>query len=165
MINHFANLPEVDEVIIFTGTKPRMSDDGSVVITKDKSIQLFNLFDLAPNVRFGDIAQRPKKDGSTYENPFMDAVGALFDENFTGKKVAIGHPTKDAGYSDRFEKIVRGSKRPMTAELVRVPPADTTGNLSATDLRNAAQSGDIKELERFIPAEIAEDYLRILIKR
>ena len=165
MINHFANLPEVDEVIIFTGTKPRMSDDGSVVITKDKSIQLFNLFDLAPNIRFGDIAQRPKKDGSTYENPFMDAVGALFDENFTGKKVAIGHPTKDAGYSDRFEKIVRGSKRPMTAELVRVPPADTTGNLSATDLRNAAQSGDIKELERFIPAEIAEDYLRILIKR
>ena len=165
MINHFANLPEVDEVIIFTGTKPRMSDDGSVVITKDKSIQLFNLFDLAPNVRFGDIAQRPKKDGSTYENPFMDAVGALFDENFTGKKVAIGHPTKDAGYSDKFEKIVRGSKRPMTAELVRVPPADTTGNLSATDLRNAAQSGDIKELERFIPAEIAEDYLRILIKR
>jgi hypothetical protein len=167
MINHFANLPEVGEVIVFTGTKPRMSEDGSVVVTKDKSIQLFNLFDLAPNVRFGDIRQRPKKNGGTYENPFMDAVGTLFDENFSGKKVAIGHPTKDAGYSDKFEKIVRGSTRggksPMVAKLVRVPPADTTGDLSATDLRNAVQSGNREELARFIPENIAEDYLRILI--
>ncbi len=169
MINHFANLPEVGEVIVFTGNKPRMSDDGSVVVTKDKSIQLFNLFDLAPNVRFGDISQRPKKDGSTYENPFMDAVGTLFDQNFSGKKVAIGHPTKDAGYGDRFEMIVRrstrGGKSPMVAELVRVPPADTTGDLSATDLRNAVQSGNREELARFIPEDIAEDYLRILIKK
>lgn len=169
MINHFANLPEVGEVIVFTGTKPRMSEDGSVVVTKDKSIQLFNLFDLAPNVRFGDIRQRPKKNGGTYENPFMDAVGTLFDENFSGKKVAIGHPTKDAGYSDKFEKIVRGSTRggksPMVAKLVRVPPADTTGDLSATDLRNAVQSGNREELARFIPEDIAEDYLKILIKK
>ena len=80
MINHFANLPNVDEVIIFTGSKERESTDGSVVVTAEKARKLFNLFDLASNVRFGDVAQRPKKDGSTYENPFMDAVGVLFDE-------------------------------------------------------------------------------------
>jgi len=165
MINHFANLPEVDEVIIFTGTKPRMSEDGKVVITKDKSIELFNLFDLAPNVRFGEIKQRPKKNGGTFENPFSDAVGVLFDEKFGGKKVAIGHPTKDATYSERFAKIARSAKEPMAAELVQLEPADTTGELSATDLRNALSSGDLKELERFIPTEIAEDYLRILLKK
>ena len=69
MINHFANLPNVDEVIIFTGSKSRQSSDGSVVVTAEKARKLFNLFDLASNVRFGDIRQREKMDGSTYENP------------------------------------------------------------------------------------------------
>lgn len=163
MINHFAKLPNVDEVIVFTGTKPRESADGSVVVTKDKAIQLFNLFDLAPNVTFGDVSQRPKKDGSTYENPFMDAVGVLFDEKFSGKKVAIGHPMKDASYSDRFRRIVKSSKQPLAAELVSVTPADTTDGLSATDLRNAVQNKDLESLAKFIPADIMEDYLKILI--
>jgi hypothetical protein len=163
MINHFANLPEVGEVIIFTGSKPRMSEDGTVIVTKDKTIELFKLFGLAPNVRFGEVRERPKKDGSTYENPFMDAVGVLFDENFAGKKVAIGHPTKDATYSDRFSKIARSSKNKMFADLVQVEPAVTTGELSATDLRNAVQSGDLEELERFIPAGVTERYLKILV--
>ncbi len=163
MINHFANLPEVDEVIIFTGTSPRQSADGSVVVTKDKTLQLFNLFDLAPNVRFGDITQRPKKSGGTYENPFMDAVNVLFDENFSGKKVAIGHPIKDSSYSEKFAKIASFIKKPMVAELVQVTPADTIDGLSATDLRNAVQSGDTDELKRFIPDSIAKEYLNILI--
>ena len=163
MINHFANLPNVSEVIVFTGTKPRESADGSVVVTKDKSIQLFNLFDLAPNVTFGDVAQRPKKDGSTYENPFMDAVGVLFDEKYAGKKVAIGHPMKDASYSDRFRRIVKSSKQPLAADLVAVTPADTTDDLSATNLRNAVQDKDLESLAKFIPSNIVEDYLKILI--
>ena len=163
MINHFANLPNVSEVIVFTGTKPRESADGSVVVTKDKAVKLFNLFDLAPNVTFGDVAQRPKKDGSTYENPFMDAVGVLFDEKFAGKKVAIGHPTKDASYSDRFRRIVKSSKQPLAADLVAVTPADTTDGLSATDLRNAVQNKDLESLAKFIPSNIVEDYLKILI--
>lgn len=163
MINHFANLPNVSEVIVFTGTKPRESADGSVVVTKDKSIQLFNLFDLAPNVTFGDVAQRPKKDGSTYENPFMDAVGVLFDEKYAGKKVAIGHPMKDASYSDRFRRIVKSSKEPLAADLVAVTPADTTDDLSATNLRNAVQDKDLESLAKFIPSNIVEDYLKILI--
>ena len=54
MINHFANLPNVEEVIVFMGSKPRMSADKSVVVSKDKSIELFKLFDLAPNIRFGE---------------------------------------------------------------------------------------------------------------
>ena len=163
MINHFANLPNVSEVIVFTGTKPRESADGSVVVTKDKAIKLFNLFDLAPNVTFGDVAQRPKKDGSTYENPFMDAVGVLFDEKYAGKKVAIGHPMKDASYSDRFRRIVKSSKQPLAADLVAVTPADTTDDLSATNLRNAVQDKDLESLAKFIPSNIVEDYLKILI--
>ena len=81
-----------------------------------------------------------KKDGSTYENPFMDAVGVLFDEKYAGKNVAIGHPTKDPSYGyKRFEKIASYSKpaKPLMANLVKVTPADTTDGLSATDLRNA----------------------------
>jgi phosphopantetheine adenylyltransferase len=163
MINHFANLPNVDEVIIFTGSKERQSDDGSVVITSEKARKLFNLFDLAPNVRFGDIRQREKMDGNTYENPFMDAIDVLFDEKYTGKNVAIGHPTKDPTYADRFEKIASYSKKPMVANLVKVTPADTTDGLSATDLRNAVQNGDTEKLEKFIPDNIAKDYLKILI--
>ena len=165
MINHFANLPEVGQVIIFTGTKPRKSADGSIVVTKEKARQLFSLFDLAPNVVFGDIAQRPKKDGSTYENPFMDAVGVLFDENFRGKNVAIGHPTKDPTYGDRFQKIASYSKKPLLANVVRVTPADTTDGLSATDLRNAIQNNDFDKLKEFVPDSIAEDYVKILIKK
>jgi len=164
MINHFANLPNVDEVIIFTGSKSRQSSDGSVVVTAEKARKLFNLFDLASNVRFGDIRQREKMDGSTYENPFMDAVAVLFDEDYKGKNVAIGHPTKDPTYAKRFEKIASYSKKPMTARLVKVTPADTTDGLSATDLRNAIQSGDTEELTRFIPDNIAKDYLKILIE-
>ena len=163
MINHFANLPNVDEVIIFTGSKPRESADGSIVVTVEKAKKLFNLFDVAPNVKFGVVAQRPKKDGSTYENPFMDAVGVLFDEKYAGKNVAIGHPTKDATYGDRFAKIASYSKKPMAANLVKVTPADTTDGLSATDLRNAVQSGDTEKLKKFIPDNIAKDYLEILI--
>ena len=163
MINHFANLPEVDEVIIFTGSKARESSDGSIIVTAEKARKLFNLFDLASNVRFGDVAQRPKKDGSTYENPFMDAVGVLFDEKYAGKNVAIGHPTKDPTYGDRFAKIASYSKKPMAANLVKVTPADTTDGLSATDLRNAVQSGDTEELKKFIPDNIAKQYLKILI--
>jgi hypothetical protein len=165
MINHFANLPNVDEVIIFTGSKPRESADGSVVVTAEKARKLFNLFDLAPNVRFGDVAQRPKKDGSTYENPFMDAVGVLFDKSFQGKNVAIGHPTKDPSYANRFEKIASYSKKPMMAKLAKVTPADTTGGLSATDLRNAVQNNDLEELKNFVPLEIAEKYVEILLKK
>ena len=163
MINHFANLPNVDEVIIFTGSKPRQSSDGSVVITAEKAKKLFNLFNLAPNIRFGDIRQREKMDGSTYENPFMDAVAVLFDEKYAGKNVAIGHPTKDPSYAKRFKKIASYSKKPMLANIVEVTPADTTDGLSATDLRNAVQSGDIKQLTKFIPDNIAKDYLKILI--
>ena len=44
MINHFANLPNVDEVIVFTGSEPRKSSDGSVVVTAEKAKKLFNLF-------------------------------------------------------------------------------------------------------------------------
>ena len=51
----------------------------------------------------------------------------------------------------------------MTARLVKVTPADTTDGLSATDLRNAVQSGDTDELTKFIPDNIAKDYLKILI--
>ena len=50
MINHFANMSNVEEVIVFTGSKPRESADGSVVVTAEKAKKLFNLFDLAPNV-------------------------------------------------------------------------------------------------------------------
>ena len=52
----------------------------------------------------------------------------------------------------------------MTARLVRVTPADTTDGLSATDLRNAIQSGDPQQLKKFIPDSIAKDYLKILIE-
>jgi predicted nucleotidyltransferase len=104
-------------------------------------------------------------DGSTYENPFMDAVAVLFDDNYAGKNVAIGHPTKDPTYANRFEKIASYSKKPMTARLVKVTPADTTDGLSATDLRNAVQSGDTDELKRFIPDSIAKEYLNILLKK
>ena len=164
MINHFANLPNVEQVIVFTGTKPRKSEDGSIVVTKEKAKDLFMLFDLAPNVVFGNIAQRPKKDGSTYENPFMDAVSVLFDESFRGKNVAIGHPTKDPSYAKRFKKIASYSKKPMLANIVEVTPADTTDGLSATDLRNAVQSKDTDQLKRFIPDSIAEEYLDILTR-
>ena len=164
MINHFANLPDVEQVIVFTGTKPRKSEDGSIVVTKEKAKDLFMLFDLAPNVVFGNIAQRPKKDGSTYENPFMDAVSVLFDESFRGKNVAIGHPTKDPSYAKRFKKIASYSKKPMLANIVEVTPADTTDGLSATDLRNAVQSKDTDQLKRFIPDSIAEEYLDILTR-
>ena len=165
MINHFANLPNVDEVIIFTGSRPRKSTDGSIVITAEKAKRLFNLFDLAPNVRFGDIKQREKMDGSTYENPFMDAVSVLFDPEYAGKNIAIGHPTKDPSYAKRFEKIASYSKEPMVANLVKVVPADTTDGLSATDLRNAIQNNNDDELKRFIPDSIAKEYLNILLKK
>jgi len=164
MINHFANLPNVEQVIVFTGTKPRKSEDGSIVVTKEKAKDLFMLFNLAPNVVFGNIAQRPKKDGSTYENPFMDAVSVLFDESFRGKNVAIGHPTKDPSYAKRFKNIASYSKKPMLANIVEVTPADTTDGLSATDLRNAVQSKDFEQLKRFIPDSIAEKYLEILMR-
>ena len=163
MINHFANLPEVEQVIIFMGSKPRMSSDKSVIVTKEKAIKLFNLFDLAPNVSFGNVRERPKKSGGTYENPFSDATDVLFDEKFAGKKVAIGHPTKDPAYAKAFASRANSMKDDMKAKLVQVNPADTTDGLSATDLRNTVQAGDIKGLERFIPASLIEDYLKILI--
>ena len=162
MINHFANMSNVEEVIIFTGSKPRKSADGSVSVTAEKAKKLFNLFKLSPNVRFGNVRQRERMDGSTYENPFMDAVAVLFDEDYAGKNVAIGHPTKDASYAKRFEKIASYSKKPMAARLVKIAPADTTDGLSATDLRNAVQSKDTEQLKRFIPESIAEEYLKIL---
>ena len=46
----------------------------------------------------------------------------------------------------------------------QVTPADTTDGLSATDLRNAIQSGDAQQLKKFIPDSIAKDYLKILIE-
>ena len=165
MINHFANLPNVEQVIVFTGSTPRQSADGSVVVTAEKAKKLFDLFDLAPNVIFGDVSQRFKKDGSTYENPFMDAVMVLFDENFRGKNVAIGHPTKDPSYAARFRKISSYLKQEMQANLVEVPPADTTDGLSATDLRNAVQNNDLEKLKEFVPPEIAEKYFQILTKK
>ena len=30
----------------------------------------------------------------------MDAVAVLFDDDYAGKNVAIGHPTKDATYGN-----------------------------------------------------------------
>jgi len=165
MINHFANLPNVEQVIVFTGSKPRQSADGSIVVTKEKSIELFKLFNLAPNVIFGDIKDRPKKDGSTFQNPFSDAVDVLFDENFRGKNVAIGHPTKEPSYADAFAERASKTKAPMLANLVKVTPADTTDGLSATDLRNAVQNNDLEKLKEFVPPEIAEKYIQILTKK
>ena len=163
MINHFANLPNVEQVIVFMGSKPRMSDDKSVVVSKEKALKLFNIFDLADNVYFGSVKDRESRSGGTYQNPFNDAVDVLFDDNFSGKKVAIGHPTKDPAYAKAFAARANAVKDDMKAELVQVTPAETTDGLSATDLRNTIQSRDIKGLERFIPASIIEDYLRILI--
>ena len=93
----------------------------------------------------------------------MDAVAVLFDDDYAGKNVAIGHPTKDATYAERFAKIASYSKKPMAARLAKVTPADTTAGLSATDLRNAVQSGEAEQLTRFIPDSIAKEYLNILI--
>jgi hypothetical protein len=165
MINHFANLPNVEQVIVFTGSKPRQSADGSIVVTAEKAKKLFNLFNLAPNVVFGNVKDRPKKDGSTFQNPFSDAVDVLFDENFRGKNVAIGHPTKDPSYADQFAARASRTKSPMLANLVKVTPADTTDGLSATDLRNAVQNNDLEKLKDFVPPEIAEKYIQILIKK
>jgi len=53
----------------------------------------------------------------------------------------------------------------MTARLVKVTPADTTDDLSATELRNAVQSGDTDRLKKFIPDSIAKQYLNILLKK
>ena len=92
----------------------------------------------------------------------MDAVYLLFNKEFAGKNIAIGHPTKDADYGAKFKKIASYLKGEMVANIVEVPPADTTDNLSATDLRNAVQSNDLEELKRFIPPEIAAAYVKIL---
>ena len=51
----------------------------------------------------------------------------------------------------------------MAADLVAVTPADTTDGLSATNLRNAVQDKDLESLAKFIPSDIVEDYLKILI--
>ena len=168
MINHFANLPEVGEVIIFTGSKPRMSEDGTVIVTKDKTIELFKLFGLAPNVRFGEVRERPKKDGSTYENPFMDAVGILFDENFAGKKVAIGHPTKDATYSDQvFLKLLDHRKIKCLLILFKSNLLSATWKIFRQPIcEMQLKMEDFEEHEKVLcPTILLKDYLNILVKK
>ena len=162
MINHFARLPNVSKVIVYMGSKPRQSADGSVVITKDKSIELFNLFDLASNVEFGEVRQRPKKSGGSYENPLNDAADLLFDPEYEGMGIAMGHSEKDPKRGKIFASIAKNAKTPLQANVVTVPPAPAVEDLSATDLRNAIENEDLEGMKKFMPEDLIEDYLNIL---
>ena len=162
MINHFARLPNVSKVIVYMGSKPRQSADGSVVITKDKSIELFNLFDLASNVEFGEVRQRPKKSGGSYENPLNDAADLLFDPEYEGMGVAMGHSEKDPNRGKIFASIAKNAKTPLQAHVATVPPAPAVEDLSATDLRNAIENEDLEGMKRFMPDDIIDDYWSIL---
>lgn len=165
MINHYAMDENIEKVIIFSGSTPRTSKDKGLVVSKQKSVELFNLFNLSDKVCFGKVAERISSTGVVYENPFMDAVDVLFDEKFSGKNIAIGFPTKEPSYADRYESIAMSIDKPMVANLVRMTPAETTDNLSATDLRNAVQDNDLEGLKRFVPDSIIEKYIKILIKK
>ena len=50
----------------------------------------------------------------------MDAVSVLFDPEYAGKNIAIGHPTKDPSYAKRFEKIASYSKNQWLRTLLRL---------------------------------------------
>ena len=163
MINHYAMNENIEKVIIFSGSTPRTSKDKGLVVSKQKSIELFNLFNLSDKICFGKVAERISSTGVIYENPFMDAVDVLFDENFSGKNIAIGFPTKEPSYADRYRSIAMSIDKPMVANLVCMPPAETTDNLSATELRNIIQNNNINELKRFIPINILNNYLEILM--
>jgi predicted nucleotidyltransferase len=47
--------------------------------------------------------------------------------------------------------------------VVTVPPAPAVEDLSATDLRNALENEDFEAMKKFMPEDLIEDYLNILI--
>ena len=152
LINEYASHPDVEEVIVFVGSSTRSSDDGSVVIDIDKTMKIFQLYDIFNNPKIKLVRAKTKTSskGKEYENPFLDAIDYVDDadmEKYRNNIFAVGHPDKDAKRGHVFVNATKGAEL-TTALPPIVPNAD---QISATRLRNAIANKDEKIIKESLP--------------
>ena len=150
-IKFYLDMPNVNKVVVFSGSKER---DG---IGLDKTIALFKLYGLMghPKFEFRSAQERSKKTGGTFSNPMMDAMDYAAEN--PNEIVGFGHSAKEEKYQARF----LGATKKL-GNTIEVPMAPELGQMSATDFRAALQNGD--SIAEFLPDGVDEQSVLALFK-
>ena len=147
----YLDMPNVNKVVVFSGDKEREG------IGLDKTAQLFQLYGLMdhPKFEFRAAIDRPKKDGSTFTNPMVDAMD--YAKENPDEIVGFGHSAKEEKYQARF----LGATKKL-GNTTEVPMAPELGQMSATDFRAALRNGD--SIAEFLPDGVSEEQVMQLFK-
>jgi len=150
-IKFYLDMPNVNKVVVFSGSKER---DG---VGLDKTIALFKLYGLIghPKFEFRSAKERPKKAGGTFSNPMIDAIG--YAAKNPNEIVGFGHSVKEEKYQARFLGATK-----KFGNTIEVPMAPELDQVSATDFRAALQNGD--SIVEFLPDGIDEQSVLALFK-
>ena len=149
-IKFYLDMPNVNKVVVFSGSKER---DG---IGLDKTIALFKLYGLMghPKFEFRSARERSKKAGGTFSNPMMDAMD--YAKKNPNEIVGFGHSAKEEEYQARFLGATK-----KFGNTTEVPMAPELGQMSATDFREALRNGT--SIKEFIPDHVEENEILELL--
>ena len=151
MIEQYAAHPEVEKVIVFIGSVTRASSDGSIVISLDQSLKIFDLYGITnnPKIEIRTATKRLSSKGKEYENPFFDTidfVNKANPEDYKNKTLTIGYPDKEISRGNIFLGAVK------TQISVSVPPIiPRCCHISATRLRDAIANKDEEIIKDSLP--------------
>lgn len=164
LINEYAKHPDVEKVIVFVGSSPRQSDDKIITIDIDKTMKIFDLYNVFDNPKIELIRATTKVSakGKQYENPFIDAIEYIDNidlEKYRNNVFAIGYPTKEQNRGRLFVKATKGSEIATSLPPI-VPEAD---HISATRLRNAIANKDEEIIKDSLPdPSMYDDFMNII---
>tara|TARA_A100001015_G_scaffold179887_1_gene200072 strand:- start:2550 stop:3161 length:612 start_codon:yes stop_codon:yes gene_type:complete len=158
LIEEYASHPDVEKVVVIFGSTPRRSDDNSIVIDVEKTIEIFNLYGLFsnPKIELMRASAKVSSTGKQYENPFVDAVDYVQNadlESHRNNIVAIGYPTKESNRGEQFLKATAGAE--ITTSLPPIVPQ--SDQISATRLRNAIANKDEEVIKDSLPDPLMYD--------
>ena len=154
-------MPEVKRVFILFGWSPRLSDDGKIKLDDRHSQRVWDLF-LPALSDPSRVYITPVSEG----NAMVYAAKMAWDNKLSGERITAGYGDKEPRYGQVFMNIVNSLSSTMGAPAatpVMVPTFANVPAISATRVRNAASTGDMRTIASAVPAGVSPDeYLNIL---
>ena len=156
---HYINDPEVSEVRIFCGDRPRRAgDDFAVSIEQAEAVlEAYGILK-HPKVIYQRAIVRKGSNGH-YTNPFSD-VYDWAEENYeqSSNQICLGVSSKDKGYQGGFLNHFKESPE----KVIEIPSEYEQEELvSGTQFRNALANGE--SIEKFIPDHVSEEQIKKIL--
>ena len=152
---HYINNPEVSEVRIFCGDRPRRAGDNFEVSIEQAEavLRAYGILD-SPKVIYQRATVRKGSNGH-YTNPFSDVYDwAEENHDKTENQISLGMSSKDTGYQAGFLGYFKSF-----ANIVEIQHSYKQEEfISATEFREALAAG--KPIDQFIPEHVSAEEIK-----